>query len=184
MKEEDISNNSEQLEVKGSADKAQENKMDLEAIVKENEEIKKKNEDLEGKMDFLKRQVAATVDHFKSEFKMKSDALKRDRANMLKSMIKPFQELVRAINSEQEEERIKFLTSLKENIELIIRDNDGEVINPKVGDEFNTHEHKVLAKKQVESGEKSARIHVLHAPGIKMGDRILIPANVTISIGG
>jgi molecular chaperone GrpE len=188
MKEEDISSNSKDLGVEKSTEGAddvesEESQSELTGLKKKIEELKEKNQKLTDDMDFLKRQVAATVNHYREEFQNKSNAFDRDKTKMLKQMIGLFQELSRIIkNTEIEEDKTVF-TGLRDRVQIVIDNNDGEVISPEIGGDFDSREHKALSTKNTEDKNQNGKIAELLAAGVKMGDKVILPANVITFVG-
>lgn len=188
MKEEDISSNSKELEVEKSAKTNDDEKLDgdqseITVLKKEKEELEQKNKELTDKMDFLKRQVAATVNHYRQEYQNKLSTLERNRADKLKEMVGLFQELSRVIKNTETEEEISLFTGLRNKVQSVIDNNDGKIISPEIGADFDPREHKGISQKNTEDKNQHGKIAELLTSGIKMGNKVVVPANVVTFAG-
>lgn len=157
---------------------------DLEAhladLEREASEAEERAEDLESK---LKRN-RADFQNYKKRAKKRQEQLK-DRAteDLVQNLFDVRDNLVRALDADHEN-----VESLREGVEMtlseldrVLEDENVEEIAPEQGAETNPQRHEVMM--QVESDQPEGTVADVYQPGYEMGDKVLRPAQVTVSDG-
>ena len=158
---------------------------DLEAHLAEleadREEAEERSEDFESR---LKRKQA-DFQNYKKRAKKRQEQLKeRATEDLVEDLLDVRDNLVRALDTDHEN-----VESLREGVEMTLKeldrvfeDENVTEIDPELGVETDPQRHEVMM--QVESDQPEGTVADVYQPGYEMGDRVLRPAQVTVSDGG
>lgn len=196
--------NEEGIEPEESAPEADENEAD--ERTEENEEDEERESDLEAKLD----ERDERIEEFEAELDERDDRIE-DLESRLKRVQADFQNYKK--RREREEERLRETATedlvtrlldvrdnlvrateqdedaeIREGVEATLREFDhvlgGEdvsTIEPEPGTEIDPQRHEVMVR--VESDRPEGTIDELYTSGYEMGEKVLRPAQVTVSEG-
>jgi molecular chaperone GrpE len=153
---------------------------DLEAEAEETATVRERVEELESK---LKRKQADFQNYKKRAKKRQEQMKERAAEDLVTDLLDVRDNLVRALDADHES-----VESLRNGVEMTLKELDRAFedqnvaeIAPDLGTETDPQRHEVMM--QVESDQPEGTVADVYQPGYEMGDKVLRPAQVTVSDG-
>jgi molecular chaperone GrpE len=158
---------------------------DLEAHLAELEADREAAEERADDFESRLKRKQADFQNYKKRAKKRQEQLKaRATEDLVTDLLDVRDNLVRALDADHEK-----VESLREGVEMTLKELDrvfeGEnvtEIDPNLGAETDPQRHEVMM--QVESDQPEGTVADVYQPGYEMGDKVLRPAQVTVSDGG
>lgn len=145
--------------------------------------LEEREEEIDDLTARLKRSKA-DFQNYKKRMKKREDELRRRATEeLVERLLDVRDNLSRAVDREYEEveairEGVKMTLS---ELDRVLDGEDVERIEPEPGESVDPHRHEVMMR--VDSDQPPDAIANVYAPGYEMGDRLLRPAQVTVSEG-
>ena len=133
-------------------------------------------EELESKL----RRSKADFQNYKKRSKRKQDQI-RERAteDLVGRLTKVRDNLVRALEQDADTDIRPGVESTLSEFDRILREENVEIIQPEPGEEVDPERHEVMLR--VESDEPAGSIVNVYQPGYEMAEKVIRPAQVTVS---
>ncbi|WP_122088534.1 nucleotide exchange factor GrpE [Halalkalicoccus subterraneus] len=152
----------------------------VETLEAELDEREERIEDLESR---LKRTQADFQNYKKRAKKRQEQVEKRATEDLVTRLLDVRDNLNRAVEEESED-----ADSLREGVEMtlsefdrVLENEDVSTVSPEPGTEVDPQRHEVMMR--VESDQPEGAIEEVYTPGYEMAEKVLRPAQVTVSGG-
>lgn len=151
-----------------------------EATIDDQEETIAAHEDRIEELENKLRRSKADFQNYKKRSKRKQDQI-RDRAteDLVGRLTKVRDNLVRALEQDEDANIRPGVESTLSEFDRILSEENVEIIDPESGDEVDPERHEVMLR--VESDEPAGSIVDVYQPGYEMAEKVLRPAQVTVS---
>jgi len=147
------------------------------------DQLDAREEELEDVTEKLKRKQAEFQNYKKRMEKRREREKQRATEDLVERLLDVRDNLLRALNQEEAD-----ADDIREGVESTLRQFDRvldeenvDVVEPEPGDEVDPHTHEVLMR--VESDQPGDAIADVHRPGYVMAEKVIRPAQVTVSDG-
>ena len=147
------------------------------------DQLDTREEELEDVTEKLKRKQAEFQNYKKRMEKRREQEKQRATEDLVERLLDVRDNLLRALNQEEAD-----ADDIREGVESTLRQFDRvldeenvDVVEPEPGDEVDPHTHEVLMR--VESDQPGDAIADVHRPGYVMAEKVIRPAQVTVSDG-
>jgi molecular chaperone GrpE len=134
--------------------------------------------ELEDVTSKLKRKQADFENYKKRMKKRREQEKQRATENLVENLLEVRDNLDRALEHEDAEIRDGIESTLHQ-FDRVLDDENVDLIEPKPGEDVDPQRHEVLMR--VESDQPEDAIADVHRPGYVMADKVLRPAQVTVS---
>ncbi|MGM0604876.1 MAG: nucleotide exchange factor GrpE [Halobacteriota archaeon] len=153
-----------------------ETESELEAARETIDRREERIDDLEDKL----RRSKADFQNYKKRTKRKQEDIKaRATEDLVDRMTKVRDNLLRALEQDSDANIRPGIESTLEEFDRILEDENVAVIDPEPGDDVDPNRHEVMLR--VESDEPAGTIVDVYQPGYEMAEKVLRPAQVTVS---
>lgn len=146
-------------------------------------ELDERDERIEGLESRLKRTQADFQNYKKRAKKRQTQVEKRATEDLVTRLLDVRDNLSRAVEEESEDAE-----SLKGGVEMtlsefdrVLENEDVSTVSPEPGTEVDPQRHEVMMR--VESDQPEGAIDEVYTPGYEMAEKVLRPAQVTVSDG-
>ncbi|MFB6154961.1 MAG: nucleotide exchange factor GrpE [Haloferacaceae archaeon] len=153
---------------------------DLEAEVDDLESaLEDRSEHVDDLESRLKR-TQADFQNYKKRAKKRQEQL-RERAteDLVERLVSVRDNLVRALEQDEDTEIRDGVEATLNEFDRVLDDENVSVIEPEPGDAVDPNRHEVMMR--VASDEPDGTVASLYQPGYEMADRVIRPAQVTVS---
>jgi molecular chaperone GrpE len=148
-------------------------------------ELESEVDDLESEVEELRsklRRKQADFQNYKKRAKRKQDQIRERAAEDLVERLLPVRDnLVRALDQEEGADIRPGVESTLTELDRVLDDENVSVIEPEPGEEVDPHRHEVMMR--VDAGQPEGTVVDLYQPGYAMAEKVLRPAQVTVSTG-
>ncbi|WP_134670739.1 nucleotide exchange factor GrpE [Halorussus marinus] len=158
---------------------------DLEAHLAELETAREEAEDRAEDLESRLKRKQADFQNYKKRAKKRQEQIEATATeDLVTDLLDVRDNLVRALDSEHED-----VESLREGVEMTLKEldrafehEDVTPIDPEPGAETDPQRHEVMMR--VESDRPPGTVADVYQPGYEMGEKVLRPAQVTVSEAG
>jgi len=163
-------------------------------VAREIDSLRGTVEDLRGRLDERDERVEeleSKLKHTQADFQnyKKRQERRRERQrrrateDLVERLLDVHDNLRRALDAEGDPEAVREgVESTLRQFDRVLDEEDVVAIDPDPGDEVNPQRHEVLMR--VDADQPGGTVAELHRPGYEMGEKVLRPAQVTVSEGG
>lgn len=129
----------------------------------------------------LKRKQA-DFQNYKQRTKRKQEQI-RDRAteDLVERLVPVRDNLLRALDQDEGADIRPGVESTLTELDRVLEDENVSVIEPDSGDEVDPHRHEVMLR--VDADQPEGTVVDIYQPGYEMADKVLRPAQITVSTG-
>jgi len=176
-----------------SADTERETETDLAArVAAVDEELAAEVAELAARADELDSEVSelrsklkrkqADFQNYKQRTKRKQEQIK-DRAteDLVERLVPVRDNLLRALDQEEGADIRPGVESTLTELDRVLEDENVSVIEPDSGDAVDPHRHEVMLR--VDADQPEGTVVDIYQPGYEMADKVLRPAQITVSTG-
>ena len=129
----------------------------------------------------LKRKQA-DFQNYQQRTKRKQEQIKDRAAEDLVERLVPVRDnLLRALDQEEGADIRPGVESTLTELDRVLEDENVSVIEPDSGDEVDPHRHEVMLR--VDADQPEGTVVDIYQPGYEMADKVLRPAQITVSTG-
>ncbi|WP_318570089.1 nucleotide exchange factor GrpE [Salinigranum marinum] len=129
----------------------------------------------------LKRKQA-DFQNYKQRTKRKQEQIKDRAAEDLVERLVPVRDnLLRALDQDEGADIRPGVESTLTELDRVLEDENVDIIEPDSGDEVDPHRHEVMLR--VDADQPAGTVVDIYQPGYEMADKVLRPAQVTVSTG-
>lgn len=159
--------------------------LNIEEILKENEELKKDLEKIKIENDKLKNyafDLKSDFETFKELVeKEKKDIKLKEKEKLIRSFLVPYEKLLISLNYKEDEQFPKAIEMVEKDMNKSFENAGLEFIKPSSGDIFDPFEHEVSDKYETDE-IKEYHVYKTENPGYKLNGRVIEPARVVVAI--
>ena len=148
---------------------------DLEARVAE---LESETDELRSK---LKRKQADFQNYKKRAKRQQEQVRERATEDLVERLVPVRDNLLRALDQEEGADIRPGVESTLSELDRVLDDENVTVVEPAPGDEVDPHRHEVMMR--VDADQPEGTVVDLYQPGYEMGEKVLRPAQVTVSTG-
>ena len=141
-------------------------------------ELRTERDDLESR---LKRKQAEFQNYKKRQEKRREEERNRATESLVEDILEVRDNLSRALEQDEDADIRDGVEATFRGLEDVLDGEGVEPVEPEPGTETDPERHEVLLR--VESDEPEGTVAELHRPGYEMGEKVLRPAQVTVSDG-
>ena len=141
-------------------------------------ELRTERDDLESR---LKRKQAEFQNYKKRQEKRREEERNRATESLVEDILEVRDNLSRALEQDEDADIRDGVEATFRGLEDVLDGEGVEPVEPEPGTETDPERHEVLLR--VESEEPEGTVAELHRPGYEMGEKVLRPAQVTVSDG-
>ena len=141
-------------------------------------ELRTERDDLESR---LKRKQADFQNYKKRQEKRREEERNRATESLVEDILEVRDNLSRALEQDEDADIRDGVEATFRGLEDVLDGEGVEPVEPEPGTETDPERHEVLLR--VESDEPEGTVAELHRPGYEMGEKVLRPAQVTVSDG-
>jgi molecular chaperone GrpE len=141
-------------------------------------EVEAEREDLESR---LKRKQAEFQNYKKRQEKRREEERARATEDLVEQLLEVRDNLKRALEQEDDADIRDGVEATFRQLDETLRSENVEPVEPEPGTDVDPNRHEVLLR--VESDQPADTVAELHRPGYEMAEKVLRPAQVTVSDG-
>ena len=147
--------------------------------------VERRVADLEAETEELQSKLArkqADFQNYKKRAKKKREQLEaRATEDLVERLVPVRDNLVRALEQDEDADIRPGVESTLTELDRVLDEENVTVIEPEPGDEVDPHRHEVMMR--VDADQPEGTVVDRYQAGYEMGDRVLRPAQVTVSTG-
>jgi molecular chaperone GrpE len=155
------------------------------ALVSEVADLEARVAELEAEADDLRSKLArkqADFQNYKKRTKKRQEQLKeRAAADLVERLVPVRDNLVRALDQDEGADIRPGVESTLQELDHVLDEENVTVIEPEPGDEVDPHRHEVMLR--VDADHPEGTVVDRYQAGYEMGEKVLRPAQVTVSTG-
>jgi molecular chaperone GrpE len=141
-------------------------------------ELESETDELRAK---LKRKQADFQNYKKRSKRQQEQLRERATEDLVERLVPVRDNLLRALDQEEGTDIRPGVESTLSELDRVLDDENVTVVEPAPGDEVDPHRHEVMMR--VDADQPEGTVVDLYQPGYEMGEKVLRPAQVTVSTG-